>query len=262
MKTLLLGVALLALTIQSASAWDNPPKPPTPVPTPAPTTSNTNINANSLSSYTSVQNKNLNYVSQFQGQSQTAKGGAGGAGGAGGSVTNNITTGTGGGATPAAAAAPGNTTVNNNGAGQPSTTYANVNTTNNANPWNNPSASAVAPSVYAASICQSAISGAAQTPLFGLSFGSVQGLDVCIKMMLAEQAKSDGNAEMAKYFRCQSKEWRDGYKATGTPCPQDVPKQVVSATPFVAPVQTVSAAPTMPANCAPVSPGSPFVTCR
>lgn len=126
-------------------------------------------------------------------------------------------------------------TANN---GNPSATINNpgyVHTYSDGNVWSNPAASAVAPSVYAASICQSAISGAAQVPLFGISFGSVQGLDVCIKLMLAEAAKTEGRADVAQYFRCETKEFRAAYKATGTPCPADAPKGTPVAS--VAPVQ-------------------------
>lgn len=251
---------LLALAFAGpAHAWDDPPKPPAPAPAAAANAAaaaSASAKANaaaSASSYNVNQNKNLQFQGQFQKQTAT--------GGAGGNVTNNITTGTGGGAAPAAAA-PGNTTVNNNGGAQPSATYANVHTSSDGvNPWTNPVASAVAPSVYAASICQSAISGAAQTPLFGISFGSVQGLDVCIKMMLAEQAKTDGRPDVANYFRCQTKEFRDAYKATGTPCAQDQPKQVASAIPTPASQGiSVGSVAGVPPGCRLNQPGN-YLTC-
>jgi hypothetical protein len=253
MRKFIGGASIFLALAGPAHAWDDPPKPaPAPAATAIAGASATAINQNNISSYNINQNKQLQFQGQFQ--KQTATGGVGN-GGAGGNVTNNITTGGGGGATPATAVNP-NATVNNNAAAsQPGSTYSTVYTQNGNSPWNNPAASAVAPSVYAASICQSAISGAAQTPLFGLSFGSVQGLDVCIKMMMAEQAKTNGRQDMATYFYCQAKEWRDAFKATGTPCPQDAPKQTAQA---VAPMQTAS---TLPPNCSIVQPGN-YVTCR
>jgi hypothetical protein len=256
MKSIILGTMLLSLL--STVAFANDPHAPAPAPTPAATA----INQNNIGNYNSLQNKQLQFQGQFQGQGQQQRSTNTNSVNGGNVTVNNTAPGS----TTPAAAAPANTTVNNNGSAQPSATYANVHTSSDGvNPWTNPVASAVAPSVYAASICQSAISGAAQTPLFGLSFGSVQGLDVCIKMMLAEQAKTDGRADVANYFRCQTKEFRDAYKATGTPCPQDAPKQTASAIPTPASqgivVSSVAGQPTnLPANCHLVQPGN-YVTC-
>lgn len=215
----IISTAALAV-IMAGPAWATDPHTPTPAPQP------TNINQNTNGNWNANQNKQLQFQGQFQGQGQ--KQSAIGGGGTGGSA-NNVNSNTANNGNPSA-------TINNT---VPGSTFANVHSYSDGNPWANPAASAVAPSVYAASICQSAISGAAQTPLFGISFGSVQGLDVCIKLMLAEQARTEGRNDVAAFFKCQTKEYREAYKATGTPCPQDMPKQVASAAPMPAPQQTM-----------------------
>lgn len=116
-----------------------------------------------------------------------------------------------------------------------------------ANPWSNPAASAIAPSVYVSSICQTGVSAGVQFPMVGFSFGITNGKEFCIAMMQAHEYEND--PAMKHYFECTSSDVRAAYKAVGRPCPQDTPKQTAAVAAPPAAVMTAAAPYKAPPNC-------------
>ena len=86
-----------------------------------------------------------------------------------------------------------------------------------------PPPSAIAPSVTSinSDICVTGFSGAAQTQIFGLSFGSTQIDYNCERLKLSKTLYDMGMKVAAVATMCQDRRVFDAMMNAGTPCPVD-----------------------------------------
>ena len=86
-----------------------------------------------------------------------------------------------------------------------------------------PPPSAIAPSVTSinSDICVTGVSGAAQTQIFGLSFGSTQVDYNCERLKLSKTLYDMGMKVAAVAAMCQDRRVFDAMMNAGTPCPVD-----------------------------------------
>ena len=86
-----------------------------------------------------------------------------------------------------------------------------------------PPPSAIAPSITSinSDICVTGVSGAAQTQIFGLSFGSTQVDYNCERLKLSKTLYDMGMKVAAVAAMCQDRRVFDAMMNAGTPCPVD-----------------------------------------
>ena len=86
-----------------------------------------------------------------------------------------------------------------------------------------PPPSAIAPSVTSinSDICVTGVSGAAQTQIFGLSFGNTQVDYNCERLKLSKTLYDMGMKVAAVATMCQDRRVFDAMMNAGTPCPVD-----------------------------------------
>ena len=86
-----------------------------------------------------------------------------------------------------------------------------------------PPPSAIAPSVTSinSDICVTGVSGAAQTQIFGLSFGNTQVDYNCERLKLSKTLYDMGMKVAAVAAMCQDRRVFDAMMNAGTPCPVD-----------------------------------------
>jgi hypothetical protein len=86
-----------------------------------------------------------------------------------------------------------------------------------------PPPSAIAPSVTSinSDICVTGVSGAAQTQIFGLSFGNTQVDYNCERLKLSKTLYDMGMKVAAVAAMCQDRRVFDAMMNAGTPCPID-----------------------------------------
>jgi hypothetical protein len=86
-----------------------------------------------------------------------------------------------------------------------------------------PPPSAIAPSITSinSDICVTGVSGAAQTQIFGLSFGSTQIDYNCERLKLSKTLYDMGMKVAAVAAMCQDRRVFDAMMNAGTPCPVD-----------------------------------------
>lgn len=86
-----------------------------------------------------------------------------------------------------------------------------------------PPPSAIAPSITSinSDICVTGVSGAAQTQIFGLSFGNTQVDYNCERLKLSKTLYDMGMKVAAVATMCQDRRVFDAMMNAGTPCPVD-----------------------------------------
>jgi hypothetical protein len=86
-----------------------------------------------------------------------------------------------------------------------------------------PPPSAIAPSITSinSDICVTGVSGAAQTQIFGLSFGNTQVDYNCERLKLSKTLYDMGMKVAAVAAMCQDRRVFDAMMNAGTPCPVD-----------------------------------------
>ena len=86
-----------------------------------------------------------------------------------------------------------------------------------------PPPSAISPSITVinSDVCVTAVSGAAQTQIFGMSFGSTMRDVNCERLKLSRSLYDMGMKVAAVATMCQDRRVWDSMNAAGTPCPID-----------------------------------------
>jgi hypothetical protein len=86
-----------------------------------------------------------------------------------------------------------------------------------------PPPSAIAPSITSinSDICVTGVSGAAQTQIFGLSFGNTQVDYNCERLKISKTLYDMGMKVAAVAAMCQDRRVFDAMMNAGTPCPVD-----------------------------------------